>query len=109
MKKLLVVLLFPCTAFAAKVVSDPVDPGVTHCGFFLDGGVKLTVPVNVVGTVKNCELTLSDTLSNGAHTVTATAIIVDPVFGSRESPQSLPLSFVKPAAPATPAGVRLAP
>ena len=109
MKKLLAILLFPCTAFAAKVVSDPVDPAVTHCGFFLDGAPKATVPVNVVGAVKNCELTLADTLANGAHTVTATAIINDPVWGVKESPQTPPLSFVKPAAPATPAGVRLAP
>jgi hypothetical protein len=110
MRLLLVALLaFSAPAFGAPfVVTDPVDPLTTHCGVFLDTNAKVTVPVAVEGTAKICKFDLA-TIPNGSHVVKMTAIGNDPIWGALESPQSLPLAFVRPAAPAIPAGVRLAP
>lgn len=110
MRLLLALLLVPATALAAPfVVSDPVDPSVTHCGVFLDSAAKQTIPVTVQGANKICQFDLSATLASGQHTVRMTSIVVDPIFGSLESPQSLPLAFAKPAVPSIPAGLKLAP
>ena len=110
MKKLLCVLLLaPSLALAAKAVSDPVDQRVTHCGVLLDANAKVTVPVTITSTVKTCEYQLPDSMANGSHSIRMTAIAIDPLWGQVESTQSAPLAFVRPAAPATPAGARLVP
>jgi hypothetical protein len=102
-------LLLPVSALASPfVISDPVDPAVTDCGIFLDAAPKQTVPVTLSGTSKICKLDLAG-IANGAHTVKATAIVNDPVWGVQESPQTAPLGFTKPASPAAPATLRLAP
>jgi hypothetical protein len=110
MKKLLAILLLsPCAALAAPfVVSDPLDSSATHCGVFMDATPKQTIPVTVEGAGKICKFDLQS-IGNGSHSVRMTAIANDPMWGQVESAQSAPLAFVRPAAPATPAGVRLAP
>jgi hypothetical protein len=102
-------LLLPVSALASPfVISDPVDPAVTDCGIFLDAAPKQTVPVTLSGTSKICKFDIAG-IANGAHTIKATAIINDSIWGVLESPQSVPLSFTKPASPAAPATLRLAP
>jgi hypothetical protein len=106
---LVLLLLAPLAGRASPfVVSDPLDPSVTDCGIFLDAAPKQTVPVTIAGAGKICKFDLAG-IANGAHTVKATAIVNDPVWGVQESPQSAPLSFTKPASPAAPATLRLAP
>lgn len=109
-KKLLAIaLLLPAAALASPfLISDPLDPSVTDCGIFLDAAPKQTVPVTISGTGKICKFDLAG-IANGAHTVKASAIVNDPVWGVQESPQSVPLGFTKPASPASPATLRLAP
>ena len=105
----LILAMFSASALAAPfVVTDPLDASATHCGVFLDAAPKQTVPVAVEGTNKICKFDVQG-ISNGSHSIRMTAISNDPIWGVQESPQSVPLAFVKPAAPATPAGIRLAP
>jgi len=111
MKRILTLLAFvSLPAFGANVITDPLTAGVTNCGVFLDANAKVTIPVTpITSPVGNiCKFDVS-TVSAGTHTITMTAIIVDPVFGTKESPQSLPLSFTVPATPAAPANLRLTP
>ena len=97
------------TVFSAPfVVSDPLDARATHCGILMDAIPKQAIPVvaDVGGNI--CKFDLAG-LANGSHTVRATAIAVDPIWGSQESVESLPLSFVKPVPPSVPAGLGLKP
>ena len=107
---LVLALVFPLV-HAANVVTDPLATGVTNCGVFLDANAKVTIPVTpVTSPVGNiCKFDVS-TVSAGTHTITMTAIIVDPVFGTKESPQSSPpLSFSVPGTPGAPVNLRLTP
>ena len=112
MKRLLLLAVslapFAVSAQVPSVVSDPLDPSVTHCGFFFDALPKAVLPVvpDVGGNI--CQYDLAG-ISNGSHTLRATAIAVDPVFGTEESAESLPLSFVKPGQPGAPGLLRLRP
>ena len=73
------------------VVSDPSSQTVTHCGVILDDGVKYDVPV--MG--KACKIDIS-TVSVGSHTLKATFVNIDPIWGRSESVTSAPLNFVRP-------------
>lgn len=87
-------LLFPLSALAAKVVSDPVDPRVTHCGVVLNTAAKVLVPVTVSGANKICSYDVSN-VSEGSHMISMTAIWNDPILGHLESTESVPLFFRK--------------
>lgn len=107
MKRLLLLCLIPCAQAAPFVVSDPVDPATTQCGVFLNAAPKVTIPVTVTSGVKTCKYDLA-TLASGTHSIRMTAITVnDPIWGSQESAQSLPLAFSKPGAPVAPGGLVL--
>ena len=93
---------------APFVVSDPLDPRATHCGVFVDAAAKVTIPVAVEGTDKICKHDIS-AVSVGSHTIRMTTIANDPVWGSQESVQSAPLSFVRPAGVIAPVGLELQP
>ena len=111
MKRLFALLLFCWVpAFAAPfVVSDSLTPGVTQCGVFMDAAPKVTIPVTAVTGGNICKHDIA-AVSIGSHTVRMTAITVnDPIWGSQESVQSSPLTFVRPAVPSAPAGLQLAP
>ena len=108
-----VVYLLLLSSFASAapfVISDPLATGVTQCGVFVDTSAKVTIPVTVVVTPPGniCKFDLVGVIA-GAHTVKMTAIITDPVFGSKESAQSLPLAFTVPTVPAAPSGLLLTP
>lgn len=100
---LLALLLFAPSAFAWRIVSDPLaDQTVTHCGWVVDGAAKVDIPVGTDATGKRiCERDGSG-IGPGNHNVTATAVILDPVFGRLESPPSAPFAFGVPGVPAAP-------
>ena len=110
MRKLMVVLMLMSTSALAApfVVSDPLDPRATHCGILMDATAKVVIPVVAEAGGNICKFDLAG-ISNGAHTVKATAIAIDPIWGSQESVESLPLSFVKPGVPTAPGGLGLQP
>lgn len=106
---LLVLMLLSSAAMSAPfVVSDPLDPRATNCGVFLDAAAKVTITVTADGTDKICKYDVSG-VSVGSHTIRMTAIANDPIWGSQESVQSAPLSFVRPAGVSAPAGLGLQP
>lgn len=105
MKKLLLLALLPGTAWAAPFAVADVASGVTSCGVYFDSAAKVTVPA----TGNQCKYDLSG-VSVGNHSIKMTAITTaDPVWGTQESPQSLPLDFSRPAAPSAPTGLVLTP
>ena len=105
---LVLTLLSPAALSAPFVTSEPLESHVTHCGIFLDAAPKVVIPVvaDVGGNI--CKFDVSG-VSNGAHTIIGTAIVIDPVWGSLESVESVPLDFVRPAQPATPGLLKLTP
>lgn len=94
-------------AWGKSVQSDSLDPRATHCGWVWDGGTKTDVPVLVLGTNKVCNYVI-DSIAVGSHTVTATAVAIDPAQPAAwqriESPPSAPFTFVRPAVPSVPSG-----
>src|SRR5258706_8277685 len=115
MKLFVIVALMLASSLAVAapfVVSDPLATGVTQCGVFLDAAPKVTVPVTAVTTPVAGNICKVDVgaVSTGNHTISLTAITVnDPVWGSQESPRSLPLAFTRPAVPTAPTGLILSP
>jgi hypothetical protein len=84
-----------------------VEPGVTHCGFFLDGSLAAVAVNPVVGTT--CSYDLAG-VAPGEHTIQADARSVDPVWGPIVSAKSAPFAFTKPASGgAPPSGPRIVP
>ena len=81
---------------APFVTSDPTAQKVTHCGILLDSGVKVDVPVTTVNATNAiCKYDIG-TVSIGLHTIKATFVNIDPVWGRSESVTSVPLDFVRP-------------
>lgn len=105
----LILALFAAQATAAPfIVSDPLDPRATHCGWVIDSGTKQDVLVGTAAADKVCKYDLS-AVAVGTHTVTATAVAIDPVWGRMESASSVPFSFTRPAPSGVPTGFRLVP
>jgi hypothetical protein len=108
-------VLIALAAFASQaalaspfIVSDPVDPTVTHCGFKLDAGSRADVPIAMSGPSKICRLDIAG-VAVGSHIVNATAVAIDTVWGRRESPASPNFTFSVPTIPTAPAGLGLQP
>ena len=81
---------------APWVVSDPTLQGVTHCGSVLDGGVKVDSLVSVSPLGKSCKIDVG-AVGAGNHSITASFVNIDPVYGRSESVMSAPLDFTVPA------------
>lgn len=114
MKSLIFLFLLLASSFAVanpNVVSDPTTvTTVTHCAWYLDSTPRklLAAPKDTTGK-PYCEIDVS-TVSNGNHTIQAAFVIQDPIWGEQEGPKSVPLAFVRPAAPASaPTAIRLVP
>lgn len=89
----LILLTASSIAYATPfVVSDQTTQVVTHCGVALDSTPKYDTPI-VTGA---CKIDISG-VSAGTHTIKATFVNIDPVWGRSESVFSAPLTFVKPA------------
>lgn len=101
-----VLLAFPLPLLAAPFVSsDPTAQAVTHCGIVMDAAAKVVVPVFTDATGKYCKFDIAS-VAVGSHTVKATFINQDPVWGALESALSAPFLFVRPAIPtAAPTGL----
>jgi hypothetical protein len=94
---LVLALAMPAIAAARSVVTDPVAPGVRHCGFYVDLGPKVTLPVVASAQGDVCSMEI-DALGPGPHTIAVTAIVPDDSpAGFRESLPSEAL--VLPGAP----------
>jgi hypothetical protein len=107
MKTFLILSLLSFNAVAAPfIISDPLDSAVTHCGWKTDSGIRIDVPVALSGTDKICKLDLSNLVA-GSHTLSATAVAIDPIFGRRESVPTANFLLVVPSVPALPSGLRL--
>ena len=106
------VLLAAATVHAAPfVVSDPAPAAgqqPTHCGILLDSAAKVDVPVASDATGKYCKYDVGS-VSAGSHTVKATFVVIDSVWGRLESPVSAPFAFTRPVSPAAPGGFGLVP
>jgi hypothetical protein len=78
------------------VTSDPTTQKVTHCGILLDSGAKVDVPVTTTNaTSAVCKYDIS-LVTVGPHTIKATFVNIDPIWGRSESVTSAPLDFVRP-------------
>ena len=110
MKSLILVTLFlSAIAQAAPfVVSDPLDTRATHCGWKIGDGARTDVVVHTVGDDKICRLDLVG-LPAGSHTVSATAVAIDPTWGRMESPPSANFTFAVPGSLSAPVGLGLRP
>lgn len=110
MKRLLFAWLLAYSLSASAdpfAVSDVLTVGVSQCGVFLDTSAKVTIPVTAVTGGNICQYDLIG-IPAGKHSLTMTAMTVgDPVFGTAESVQSLPLVFTKPGIPVAPSGLKL--
>ena len=99
MNKLISVCLLMIASFTVSsapfVVSDPTLQGVTHCGSVLDGGVKLDSLVAVSPLGKSCKIDIG-AVSVGKHSIAASFVNVDPVYGRSESVMTPPFVFVVP-------------
>jgi len=99
MKTLLLTLLLglPSIAIAGPfVTSDPTTQIVTHCGYVLDVEAKVDSPIAVVTGGNICKIDVG-AVAAGSHTLKATFVNIDPVWGRSESVFSAPLTFVRPA------------
>ena len=99
-------LVSPASLAAPFVVSAPLDPAATHCGWSMDAGTRTDAPVALSGTNKICKLDLAN-LAVGSHTVTATAVALDAAWGRRESGPSALFTFAVPPILAAPTGLVL--
>jgi len=91
------ILIIPTSVLATPYVqSDPTTQIVTHCGILLDNGTKVDVPVVTVNaTSAICKYDIGG-VAVGPHTIKATFVNIDPVWGRSESVYSVPLDFVRP-------------
>jgi hypothetical protein len=88
---LLMAWMAPLPGEARSVITDPVAPGVTQCGFYVDSAAKVVLPVVPSSGGSICIMDI-DGIDMGMHTIVVTAISVDdPFWGSQESSPSLPL------------------
>lgn len=113
MRYLLLLLMTMITpALAQSVISDPIDARYTHCGVYMDSAPRLVISVTPIASMpgkNHCNHSVKG-LPLGTHTVKMTGIINDPIAGEKESPQSLPFTFVLPVPPlGAPDSFRLVP
>ena len=107
---IIIVLILSVAYSSPYAVSDPTPQVVKSCGIQLDSNVKMDVDVEVVTGGKRCKYDLT-TVSAGQHTIKATFVNIDPMWGRSESVFSAPLTFTRPVAsvPVAPTGIVLTP
>ena len=101
---IMTILLFPINALCSPfLVCDP-QATVTHYKITGDAFWTGNIPAQVDGSIRT-ELA---TIPVGVHNIAAVACRTDAIWGEACS-SSAPFSFTRPAAPITPAGVKLLP
>jgi hypothetical protein len=111
MRLLIFALLLPITANAAPFVVSDMSPQLANkCGIVLDTSSKVESDTETVTGGKRCKYDISGVLV-GQHTIKASYISIDPVWGRAESAYSAPLVFTRPVAatPVAPTGLVLTP
>ena len=75
----IVAALFATSAMAAPfLITDPLIPSATHCGYELNEGARVDVPVAVINTGSGTELVCRIDLGNlvrGTHIATLTTVV----------------------------------
>ena len=114
MKTLLTIFLclFAANVYAAPfVVSDPYPAAATQPDGFvvsMDGGPVVESPADpVTASTVRFKFDVGSTVS-GSHTIKVKAYKNDTVWGRLESTEAV-FTFTRPAAPAVPGGLQLAP
>jgi len=110
MKRLLTLSLLLATTYAGAapfIVSDPLDPRATHCGWQINGGERVNIPVALDGADKICKINMAGR-SAGTYIVTATAVDTDPTWG-QESEPSDPFTLHVPGPLPSPSGLQVVP
>ena len=110
MNKLIFVALFLSAAAQAApyVVSDPLNPRATHCGWKIGDGERTDVLVHTMGADKICRIDVGS-LPVGSHTVSATTVAIDPIWGRDDSVPSANFTFAVPGSLSAPVGLGLRP
>jgi hypothetical protein len=111
MKRLLALSLMLAATYVSTapfIVSDPIDPRATHCGWKFNSEARTDVPVALSETDKICKVDLAGR-AVGTYTITATAVAVDPVWGRMESAPSANFTLSVPGKPTSPPGLRIVP
>lgn len=103
---LILVVAIPSIAMGASIISGPLDPRATHCGWSFDDAPRADHPVVQDGANKICSIEINS-IAVGAHTVNATAVAISSEWPRIDSAPSATLNFTRPGAPNTPAGLRL--
>ena len=94
---------------APFIVSDPTAQVVTHCGYILDGAAKVDSVVATSPLGKSCKIDIG-AVAVGSHTLTASFVNIDAVYGRSESPMTPNFTFVVPSKSlTTPIDLRIAP
>lgn len=115
MKKLLAILAFVPSAYAAPFLIADVVPATAECGVTVGALPKVFIPAQTVPvtatepTGRICKHDLGALgLAAGTYSLTMTAKAVgDPVWGTVESAASAAISTTKPAAVAVPQNPKL--
>jgi hypothetical protein len=110
MKLLLAVFLMLAANVSAApfIVSDPLDPRATHCGWKFNAEARVDVPVALSGTDKICKVDLAGR-APGSYTINATAVAVDPLWGRMESAPSANFTQAVPGQLGSPSGLVIVP
>jgi hypothetical protein len=111
MKRLLALSLMLAAAYASAapfIVSDPIDPKATHCGWKFNAEARVDVPVALSGTDKICKVDLAGR-APGSYTINATAVAVDPLWGRMESAPSANFTQAVPGQLGSPSGLVIVP
>lgn len=115
MKKLLLILAFIPSAYAAPYFIADVNPATAECGVTVGALPKVFIPAQTVPvtatepTGRICKHDLGALgLAAGTYSLTMTAkALGDPVWGTVESSGTAPISTTKPAAVAVPQNPKL--
>lgn len=117
MKKLLAILAFVPSAYAAPFLTADVDPTTAECGVTVGALPKVFIPAQTVAitvatpTGRICKHDLGALgLAAGTYSLTMTARSAgDPAWGTLETAPSAAISTTKPAAVAVPQNPKLSP
>lgn len=119
----LLAFAFSAPALAAPFIACDLDARATHSAIAFCttinnattppscsqwGAWSSDAPAAIVGAAKECRHDIASA-AQGQNMVVVKAIAVDPAWGRQESAPSAPFSFTRPASPAAPATIRIAP
>jgi hypothetical protein len=111
MKRLLALSLLLAATYASAapfIVSDPLDPRVTHCNWQFNDEPNVETLVASHGADKICKIDLAGR-PVGTYVVNAVAVADIPGWGRYGSAPSENFTLVVPGQPVAPSGLRIVP